>query len=78
MLGFFFCGAAFIYTLVVIIKQLVYHDAVSGYASLMCVSLFGFGTILLVLGIIGQYIAQMYLEVKNRPKYIVKESSYIE
>ncbi len=76
MAGFIFCAAAFIYTVVVIVKQLFLHEAVSGYASMMCVMLFGFGLVLLVLGIIGQYLAQMYLEIKNRPKFIVKESSY--
>ncbi len=76
MAGFLFCAAAFVYTLVVIIKQLLYHEAVSGYASLMSVMLFGFGLVLLVLGIIGQYLAQMYLEIKNRPKFIIRESSY--
>ncbi len=75
--GFLFCLAAFIWTVIVVVRQLVFHDAVSGYASMMCVMLFGFGAVLLVLGIIGQYLAQMYLEIKNRPKYIVKESSYV-
>ena len=41
----------------------------------MCVVLLGFVLSLLVLGIIGQYIAQMYNEVKNRPKYIINECS---
>ena len=45
------------------------------FYAIMCVMLFGFGIIFLVLGIIGQYIAQMYLEIKNRPEYIIKEKS---
>ena len=73
--GFIFCIAAFVYTVFVAVKQLVLHEAVPGYASMMCIMLFGFGMILLVLGIIGQYMAQMYLEIKHRPKYIVRESS---
>ncbi len=76
MMGFFFCLAAFFYTIWVIVKQLIWHEAVSGYASLMSVMLFGFGFVLLVLGIIGQYLAQMYLEIKKRPKYIVRETSF--
>ena len=73
--GLILCAAAFVYTLFVIIKQLVFKDAVSGYPSLMCVLLFGFGLTFLVLGIIGQYLAQMYLEIKQRPKYIIRETS---
>ncbi len=76
ILGIIICFAAFIFTISVVIKQLILHEAVPGYASLMCVMLFGFGIIFLVLGIIGQYMAQMYLEIKHRPKYIVRTSSF--
>ncbi len=74
-LGIVIFFAAIIYTIYVVLYQLIVGDAVSGYPSLMCVVLFGFGFTLMILGVIGQYIAQMYLEIKHRPKYIVKESS---
>lgn len=67
--------AATIYTIYVIAYQLVVGDAVSGYSSLMCVILFGFGITFMILGVLGEYLAQMYLEIKRRPKYIVKETS---
>lgn len=66
---------AIIYTIYVIAYQLVMRDAAPGYPSMMCVILFGFGLTFMILGVIGQYLAQMYLEVKKRPKYIVRESS---
>lgn len=75
VLGIMTCFAAFIYTIYVVVKQLILHSAVSGYPSLMCIILFGFGINFLVLGIIGQYLAQMYLEIKHRPKYIVRDTS---
>ena len=75
ILGIVICAAAFIFTVYVLIEQLILQNAVPGYASLMCIILFGFGINFLVLGIIGQYLAQMYLEIKHRPKYIVRESS---
>ena len=75
IIGIFICIAAFIFTAYVLVEQLVLRNAVPGYASLMCIMLFGFGINFLVLGIIGQYLAQMYLEIKHRPKYIVRESS---
>ena len=34
------------------------------------------GTIILILGIIGEYIARLYNEIKNRPVYIVKEKNF--
>ena len=75
ILGILICIAAFIFTVYVLIEQLIFKNAVPGYPSLMCIMLFGFGITFLVLGIIGQYLAQMYLEIKHRPKYIIRESS---
>ena len=42
-----------------------------GYASLMCVILFFFGILLVMLGIIGEYIGRIFEEVKGRPLYII-------
>lgn len=75
ILGIVICIIAFIYTAYVLIAQLILRNAVSGYPSLMCVMLFGFGITFLLLGIMGQYLAQMYLEIKHRPKYIIRDSS---
>ncbi len=75
VLGLLICLIALIYTCVVAVKQLILGEAVSGYPSLMCVMLFGFGFLFLMLGIIGQYLAQIYLEIKRRPKFIIQESS---
>ena len=44
-----------------------------GWASLMCVMLFLFGIVLIVLGIIGEYIARIFEEVKGRPLYVICE-----
>lgn len=67
---------SFVMMLVVIARRLIYGDPVAGWASLVCIMLFMGGIETFILGIIGQYIAKMYLEVKNRPLYVVKESSF--
>ena len=74
VIGFVFCLFSFIYFLITIFKQLIYKEAVPGYASMMSIILFCFGLTFMLLGIIGQYLAQMYLEIKHRPKYIINET----
>ena len=74
-LGLFFCLIAFIAILVIIIKTLVFGDPTSGWPSLACIIVFVSGIQLLFLGVIGQYMSKMYLEVKKRPIYIVKEKT---
>lgn len=66
---------AFIMILVVIIKTLVWGDPVAGYPSLMSVVLFIGGIQLFATGILGQYVAKIYLETKKRPVYVVGEKS---
>ena len=60
---------------VVIVKTLVYGDPTSGWPSLVCIIFLVSGVQLLCLGVIGEYLAKTYLEVKNRPIYVVKESN---
>ncbi len=73
--GAFFSVVALVFLLVVVIRALAFGDPVSGWPSTMSVILLLGGLNLLVLGIMGQYLAKTYLETKARPLYIVKESS---
>ena len=57
----------------IIVRRLLFGDAVQGWASTISVILFIGGLQLLALGIIGNYIAKIFLETKKRPIYIVKE-----
>ncbi|MGN0343289.1 MAG: glycosyltransferase family 2 protein [Roseburia sp.] len=59
----------------VIIRRLIFGDPVAGWASQVCIMIFIGGIQIFCLGIIGQYIAKMYLEMKQRPHYIVAESN---
>ena len=72
--GILFCIISFIMILVIIIKTLIFGDPVSGWPSLVCIIFFVSGVQLFCLGIIGQYLSKTYLEVKNRPVYIIKET----
>lgn len=75
ILGMLFCLLAFIMILVIIFKTIAFGDPVSGWPSTVCVILFVGGVQLFCTGIIGQYIAKTYLEVKKRPIFIVKDTN---
>ena len=71
--GLVCCLVAFVFMIFIFVKALIYGDPVAGWPSMMCIiSLIG-GVQLLCLGIMGQYMSKMYMEVKDRPKYLVKE-----
>lgn len=65
--------ASFIYLIVVFIQKLCIGVPVPGWASIVAISLFFNGIILLMLGIIGEYIGRIYDEAKGRPLYVVKD-----
>jgi glycosyltransferase involved in cell wall biosynthesis len=73
-LGIIASLAAIVYLIVVLIETLVVGDAPSGYPTLVCLMLLFGGIILLALGIFGDYLGRIYVEGKNRPVYIARES----
>jgi len=73
ILGMIISFIAFIFVVIVVIKAILFGDAVAGYPSLMAVILFLGGVQLLSLGIIGEYIGRIFNETKNRPLYLVEE-----
>ena len=74
IVGLIMCIVAFILIVIIIIKTLVLGDPTSGWPSMVCIILMVSGIQLFSLGIIGQYLSKTYLEVKNRPIYIIKET----
>ncbi len=67
--------AAVVMAVYVVVKKLAFGDPVVGWSSLACLILGVGGVQLLCLGVVGQYIAKIYLEAKRRPLYIVKDSN---
>ncbi|MBR3899241.1 MAG: glycosyltransferase family 2 protein [Elusimicrobiaceae bacterium] len=64
---------AFIYAMIVAGKKIFLGNPVSGYSSLMVTILFFSGVQLISLGVIGEYLSRIFVEVKARPPYIVDE-----
>ncbi|MBQ2101177.1 MAG: glycosyltransferase family 2 protein [Lachnospiraceae bacterium] len=71
--GALFCILAFIMIIFIIVRKMIFDDPVSGWPSLVCIILMTSGVQFFCTGILGQYLAKTYLEVKNRPIYIAKE-----
>lgn len=73
VMGVLFCLMAFILIIFIVVRTSIFGDPVSGWPSLVCIISLISGVQLFCMGIIGQYLAKTYLEVKRRPIYIVKE-----
>ena len=73
--GILMTGFSFLMLLVIIVRKMMLGDPVAGWASTICIIIFIGGIQLFSLGIIGQYIANIYVETKKRPHYIVSESN---
>lgn len=75
VVGVLFCFLAFVMIVFIIVRKLMFGDPVSGWPSLVCIILMTAGVQFFCTGILGQYLAKTYLEVKNRPIYISREEA---
>lgn len=73
--GFFTFLLSLVLMVFVVIKTLVFGDPTIGWPSTICIILFLGGLQLMTIGILGKYLAKIFLETKKRPIYIVKERS---
>jgi len=74
VLGILLFIIALSFIVFIIIRRIVWGDPVGGWASTICIILFCSGIQLFTTGILGQYMAKIYTEVKRRPQYIVREA----
>ncbi len=71
--GAFASAAGFLYGIYTIIKKLVNPNVVIGFSSLMSAIMFIGGALMLMLGIIGEYIGRIYISLNNSPQYVIRE-----
>lgn len=76
-LGFFFSLAGFVGTIWALLTR-IFGVYVSGWPSIVCIICFFAGLQLLALGVIGEYIGKIYLEVKHRPRYLIDQKTWKE
>ncbi|MCR5636483.1 MAG: glycosyltransferase family 2 protein [Clostridiales bacterium] len=74
VVGFIMFVLSIIYAIFIVVKTLIWGDPATGFPTLVCIMVFIGGIQLLVMGILGQYLAKAYLETKSRPIYIIKET----
>ena len=74
LMGIAFCALAFVMILFIIARTLLFGDSTSGWPSLVCIIFLCSGVQLFCMGVLGQYLAKTYMEVKRRPVYIVRET----
>ena len=75
IMGIVFCVLAFILIIVIVAKTLIFGDPTSGWPSMVCIMLFIGGIQLFCIGILGEYFAKAYMELKKRPIFICKETN---
>lgn len=73
-LGTISCIIAILSIIVIILRTLIFGDPTQGWPSLASIILLLGGIQLLCIGIIGKYVGKIYLETKNRPLYIIKDT----
>ncbi len=77
VLGLITCLLGFIGIIWAIVEVLL-GNTIAGWASTICIILFLGGVQLLSIGVIGQYVGKIYLETKQRPRYIISERTWTE
>ena len=73
VLGFLSAAIGFLYSLVIIVQRIMNPAIPAGYSSLMAVVLILCGVIMLLLGLLGEYIGRIYICLNNAPQYAIRE-----
>ena len=73
ILGVLTAAIGFIVGIIVVVRRLIYPEIPMGYSSLMAAILFIGGIIMIMLGLIGEYIGRIYICINNSPQYVIRE-----
>lgn len=71
--GGFSAGIGFLYGIYTVVKRLVNPDVPMGFSSLMAALVFFGGMIMVMLGLIGEYVGRIYISLNNSPQYVIRE-----
>lgn len=73
VIGVFCALVGFAYGIYVFVRRLLDPNMVMGFSSLMCVILFVGGMLMIMLGLVGEYIGRIYISLNNSPQYVIRE-----
>jgi len=73
IVGVLCAGGGFMYGIYTIVKRLLLPDIQAGFSALMSMLVFMGGMIMLMLGLIGEYIGRIYISMNNSPQYVIRE-----
>lgn len=72
VVGFILAGIGFLWGLILIIRKILHPSIVAGYTSMMSVMFLLGGFIIIMLGLIGEYVARIYMTLGNKPQYVIR------
>ena len=73
VIGVMCASGGFLYGIYTIVKRLLLPDIQAGFSALMSMLVFMGGMIMLMLGMIGEYIGRIYISINNSPQYLIRE-----
>ena len=77
-LGFFVAFSGFVFSMVIVVRKLIQPEIAAGYSSIMAALLFIGGVIMVLLGLIGEYIGRIYISLNNSPQYVIRDEVNFE
>ena len=77
-LGFLVAFSGFVFSVVIVARKLLYPEIAAGYSSIMAALLFIGGVIMVLLGLIGEYIGRIYISLNNSPQYVIRDEVNFE
>ena len=72
-LGFFFAFLGFAFSILVVVRRLLGLTTVDGWSTIIALILIIGGLILMMLGLIGEYVGRIYICINDSPQYVIKE-----
>lgn len=78
VIGFLFAIIGFLWGVYAIIKKIIHPEVLLGYSSLLAINLFSSGMMMIMLGLIGEYVGRIFICINNSPQYVIRELINVE